>query len=89
MFRYLLDLGYSLNILPLAAPTECLPPFPAVIAFCIPPNLEAYNILIKHPMMNPALRTPVFSIRTLHLAAACLDLPFLRLISTSPQQWPS
>lgn len=87
MFRYLLDLGYSLNILPLAAPTECLPPFAAVIVFCIPPNLEAYNILIKHPPHDePALRTPV---HTLHLAAACLDLPFLRLISTSPQQWPS
>ena len=83
MLRYLLDLGYSPNILPLAAPTWCLPPLAAAIAFCIPPNLEAYNVLIKHPMINPALRTPVFSIHTLHFATARLDLPLLRLISTS------
>ena len=83
MLRYLLDLGYSPNILPIAAPTRCLPPLAAAIALCIPPNLEAYNVLITHPMINPALRTPVFSIHTLHFAAARLDLLLLQLISTS------
>lgn len=89
MLRYLLDLGYSPNVLPLAAPTRCLPPLAAAIAFCIPPNLEAYNILINYFMANPALRTPVFSIHTLHFAAARLDLPLLQQISTSHLQWPS
>ena len=83
MLCYLLDLGYSPNILPLAAPTRCLPPLAAAIALCTPPNLEAYNILINHPMTNCALRTPVFSIHTLHFAAARLDLPLLQHISTS------
>ncbi|KIL56269.1 hypothetical protein M378DRAFT_172852 [Amanita muscaria Koide BX008] len=85
MLRYLLDLGYSPNILSLAAPTRCLPPLTAAIAFCIPPNLEAYNILINHPMTNPALRTPSFSIHTLHFAAARLDLPLLQQINNGPR----
>ncbi|KAK2465503.1 hypothetical protein APHAL10511_002395 [Amanita phalloides] len=36
-----------------------------------------------HPMTNPAPQTPVFSIHTLHFAAARLDLLLLQQISTS------
>lgn len=83
MLRHLLGLGYSPNILPLAATTRCLPPLAAAVAFCNPPNLEAYNILTHHRTTDPTIRTPIFSIHILHFATARLDIALLQHISTT------
>lgn len=83
MLRHLLGLGYSPNILPLAAPTLCFPPLAIAVAFSDSPSFEAYNILIHHPTIDPTLRTPIFSIHILHFAVARLDIPLLQHISTT------
>ena len=83
MLRHLLDIGYSPNVLPLAATTRCFSPLAVAVAFCDPPNIEAYHILIHHPTTNPTLRTPIFSIHILHFATARLDLPLLQHILTN------
>lgn len=84
MLRHLLSLGYSPNILPLAAPTRSLPPHITAIAFCDPPNLEAYDILVQHPGIILNLRTPIFSIHVLHFATARLDVSLLQHIINNP-----
>ncbi|KDR68412.1 hypothetical protein GALMADRAFT_257111 [Galerina marginata CBS 339.88] len=84
MLRHLLSIGYSPNILPLAAPTCCFPPHMASIAFCDPPNLAAYDLLALDPRTDLTLRTPVFSIHILHIAAARLDIPLLRHLCSAP-----
>lgn len=83
MLRHLLEIGYSPNILPLAATTRCLSPLATAIAFCDPPNTGAYNTLIHHPTTNIAPRTPIFFVHPLHFATARLDLPLLQYISTN------
>ena len=84
MLRHLLALGYSPNILPLAAPTRCLSPHMTAIAFCDPPNLEAYDILAQNNKTNLNLRTPVFSIHVLHFATARLDVSLLQHLTSNP-----
>ena len=84
MLRHLLALGYSPNILPLAAPTRCLSPHMTAIAFCDPPNLEAYGILAQNAKTNLNLRTPIFSIHVLHFATALLDVPLLQHLISNP-----
>ena len=84
MLQHLLALGYSPNILPLAAPTRCLSPHMTAIAFCDPPNLEAYGILAQNAKTNLNLRTPIFSIHVLHFATALLDLPLLQHLISNP-----
>ena len=78
MLQHLLVLGYSPNMLPLAAPTWCLSPHMTAIAFCDPPNVEAYDILTKNAKTNFNLRTPVFSIHVLHFAFARPEVPLLQ-----------
>jgi hypothetical protein len=80
MLQHLLSLGYSPNILPLAAPTWCLPPHMAAIAFCNPPNLEAYDILAHDTKSDLTLRTPIFSVHVLHFATARLEIALLKHI---------
>ena len=84
MLEHLLALGYSPNILPLAAPTRCFPPHMTAIAFCNPPNLEAYDILAKNAKADLSLRTPIFSIHILHVATARLDVPLLQRLICNP-----
>jgi hypothetical protein len=84
MLQHLLALGYSPNILPLAAPTRCLPPHMAAIAFCNPPNLEAYDILAHNAKADLTLRTPIFSIHVLHFATARLEVPLLQHLINNP-----
>ena len=84
LLRHLLTLGYSPNILPLAAPTRCFPPHMTAIAFCNPPNLEAYDILARNAKADLTLRTPIFSIHILHLATARLEVPLLQHLINNP-----
>jgi len=84
MLRHLLALGYSPNILPLAAPTRSFPPHMTAIAFCNPPNLEAYDTLAQYAKADLTLRTPIFSIHVLHLATARLDVPLLQHLINNP-----
>jgi len=84
MLRHLLGLGYSPNVLPLAAPTRCFPPHITAIASCDPPNLEAYGILSQQARTDLTLRTPIFSIHVLHFATARLDLPLLQHLANNP-----
>ena len=84
MLQHLLALGYSPNILPLAAPTWCLSPHMTAIAFCGPPNVEAYDILAQNAKTNLNLRTPIFSIHVLHFATARLDVPLLQHLLNNP-----
>jgi len=84
MLEHLLALGYSPNILPLAAPTWCLSPNMTAIASCNPPNIEGYNILTQNVKTNLNLRTPIFNIHVLHLATARLDIPLLQHLINNP-----
>ena len=84
MLRHLLALGYSPNILPLAAPTCCFPPHMMAIAFCNPPNLEAYDVLAQNAKTDLTLRTPIFSIHVLHLATARLDVSLIQHLINNP-----
>jgi hypothetical protein len=84
MLQHLLSLGYSPNILPVAAPTRCLSPHMTAIALCDPPNLEAYDILAHHAKTDLTLCTPVFSIHVLHFATARLEIPLLQHIIKNP-----
>ncbi|KAH9478513.1 hypothetical protein JR316_0008968 [Psilocybe cubensis] len=78
MLEHLLAIGYSPNILPLAAPTCCIPPHIAAIGLCRPPNQVAYDILASDPHTDLALRTPIYSVHVLHFAAALLDISLLQ-----------
>jgi hypothetical protein len=73
MLQHLLSLGYT-------TPTWCLPPHMATIAFCNPPNLEAYDILAHDTKSDLTLRTPIFSIHILHFATICLEIALLKHI---------
>ena len=84
MLQHLLALGYSPNILPLAAPTCCFPPHMTAIAFCNPPNLEAYDVLAQNAKTDLTLRTPIFSIHVLHLATARLDVSLIQHLINDP-----
>ena len=84
MLQHLLALGFSPNILPLAAPTCCFPPHMTAIAFCDPPNLQAYDILAAHPAVDLTRRTPVYSIHVLHIAVARLDIPLVQHLTRYP-----
>jgi hypothetical protein len=54
------------------------------IAFCDPPNLEAYNILAQTVKTDLTLRTPIFAIHVLHVATARLDVPLLQHLIHNP-----
>ncbi|PPQ88790.1 hypothetical protein CVT25_010477 [Psilocybe cyanescens] len=84
MVRHLLAVGYSPNILPLAAPTCCLPPHMTAVAFCHPPNIAAYDILALDPRTDLALRTPVYSVHVLHFATARLDTGLMEHLCKHP-----
>ena len=79
ILQHLLALEYSPNIFPLAAPTWCLSSHMTAIAFCDPPNVEAYIILAQNAKTKLNLRIPI-SIHVLHLATAHLDVPLLQII---------
>lgn len=81
MLKHLLSIGYSPNILPLAAPTCCLPPHASAIAFCNPPNLKAYDILTRDTRTDTSIRTPIYLVHVLHFAVAHLDIPLLKKLS--------
>jgi len=80
MLQYLLSLRYSSNILPLTAPTWCLPPHMAAITSCNPPNLEAYDILAYNTKLDLTLCTPIISIHVLHFTTAHLEITLLKHI---------
>ena len=75
---------YLPNLLPLAATTQCFPPYMTANAFCDPQNLAAYDILSQSAKVDLTLRTPIFSIHVLHLATARLDVPLLQPLINYP-----
>ena len=76
------------GILPLSAPTR-LSPHMTAIAFCDPPNLEAYDIPARNVKTNLNLCTPIFFIHVLHFATARLDVPLLQHLITNPNTPPN
>ena len=80
MLKILLSYGYDPNLLPTAAITRCLSPLMTALA-CDPPNITAFNILVSHPEIDLSLRSPIYGVHPLHLAAAHLSIPLLEEVS--------
>ena len=80
MLKILLSYGYDPNLLPTAAITRCLSPLMTALA-CDPPNITAFNILVSHPEIDLSLRSPIYGVHPLHLAAAHLSVPLLEEVS--------
>lgn len=83
MVMYMLDKGFSPNVLALSATTQCISPLMATIVSCTPPNLEAYDLLLSYSHTNRNLRTPIFNVHILHFATALLSLALLRKVTAS------
>ena len=80
MLKILLSYGYDPNLLPTAAITRCLSPLMTALA-CDPPNLTAFEILVSHPEIDLSLRSPIYGVHPLHLAAAHLSVSLLEEVS--------
>lgn len=84
MLRHLLDLGFAADVFPLAAITRCVNPLMAAL-MTEPPDLEAYTHLASSSShdADQSLRTPIFKVHILHIAAATLSLPVIRAVTSS------
>ncbi|KAL8862690.1 MAG: hypothetical protein Q9178_001188 [Gyalolechia marmorata] len=80
MLKELLMYGFNPNLLPLGATIGCLSPLMTALA-CEPPNLEAWEILSSHGDIDMNLRSPVYQIHALHVAAAQLSVSLLQHLS--------
>ncbi|MCJ1469873.1 hypothetical protein MMC07_008517 [Pseudocyphellaria aurata] len=84
MLSHLLTLGFSPNTIPaLASESRSVTPLMASIAYCDPPNLEAYDILTAHSATDVSLRTPRYATHTLHFAAAHLSVGLLQHLAAA------
>ncbi|KAL8671164.1 MAG: hypothetical protein Q9168_004341 [Polycauliona sp. 1 TL-2023] len=79
MLQELLLRGFNPNLLPLQATTSCLSPLMTALA-CDPPNIEACEILLSQADIDTDLRSPVYQIHALHIAAAQLSASLFQFL---------
>lgn len=85
MVKYLLEMGFDVNTMPLSNPTRCVTPLMSTIVHCSSFNKEAFDMLSQAPNINFEIRTPVYGVHILHFAVARLDLKLLeRVASKTP-----
>jgi hypothetical protein len=82
MLKYLLDIDFDPNIMPLANPTRCFTPLMATIIYSEDFNQEAFDLLCSYPNTNSEVRTPVYGVHLLHFAVAGLNLDMLKHVAS-------
>jgi hypothetical protein len=82
MLKYLLDIDFDPNIMPLANPTRCFTPLMATIIYSKTFNKDAFDLLCSYPNTNSEIRTPVYGVHVLHFAVAGLDIDMLKHVAS-------
>lgn len=80
LLKELLKYSFNPNLLPLGATLSCLSPLMTALA-CEPPILEAWEVLSSQGHIDTNLRSPVYQIHALHVAAAQLSVSLLQYLS--------
>jgi ankyrin repeat protein len=82
MLKYLLDIDFDPNVMPLSNPTRCFTPLMATVIHSETFNKQAFDLLCSYPETNSEVRTPVYGVHLLHFAVAALNLDMLKHVAS-------